>query len=79
MSRRKQFTIIPRNLKTSSEDLATAVRRASENVPELTIDRADYEGGVITVTLPEEHATQAADLLGNNFVLSANTKLNLIE
>jgi hypothetical protein len=79
MDRPKQFTIISRNLKTPMEDLAQAVRRAGEMIPELVVDNEDPMGGVITVTLTEERAKEMAHLLGEDFVISLNSRLNLIK
>jgi hypothetical protein len=79
MDTSKQFTITPRDLKTSTEELASAVRRAGQSVPELVVEKENYRGGVVTVSLPEKHAQRTADLLGERFILSPNTDLKLIE
>jgi hypothetical protein len=79
MDRSKQFTITPRDLKMPSDELAGAVKRAGEAVPGLIVEKENYRSGVITVSLPEEQAQKTAELLGESFILSPNSKLKLIE
>ena len=78
MDRPKQFTIIPRDLRTPPEEFASALRRAMELVPGLVVDKEDYRGGIVTVSLPEQYMQEAVRVLGAEFVLSPNSKLNLI-
>jgi hypothetical protein len=79
MDTSKPFMITPRDLRTSTDELTIAVRRVAQCVPELVVQKENYHGGVVTVSLPEKHAQKTAELLGEHFILSPNTDLKLID
>jgi hypothetical protein len=79
MTTLRQYTIIPRTLDVSPESFSSVIRHVDAQLPALNVDKIDLPASVAVVTLPEEQAGKAEELLGEHYIMSPNAKLNLIE
>jgi hypothetical protein len=74
----KQFTVIPKDLNTTPEDFGATIRHIDKEIASLAVDKLDLQANVATVTIPDEDTKRVSQLLGQNYILSPNTKLNII-